>query len=181
MKFAKQPSSEALYVAPLHLDKNQYYNSLFNSVNRFRPFPFIFRSYHLHYHFLKWVSYFCFVPYLKEHISIIPHERIDTHKHYYSYSITGDDIVWHSPEIISRSPSRLSDSLKKIIRKHVEENMLFGISKINSDLKIDEIRTNEKRDPFEQLQAKAKELNQKYSIKLMLFLINYEYEEKYLV
>jgi putative SOS response-associated peptidase YedK len=57
----------------------------------------------------RWVSRFGHIPILREHISIAPHERVDDHKHYYAYATTGVDISWHSPDIVSREPRRLSN------------------------------------------------------------------------
>jgi hypothetical protein len=48
-------------------------------------------------------------PFLRNHVSIAPHEAVTDHRHHYAYSEAGDSVTWHSPEVLERGTSRLSD------------------------------------------------------------------------
>ncbi|NJK94172.1 MAG: hypothetical protein HC905_03875 [Bacteroidales bacterium] len=113
MKFANTSHSYAFYVAPLTLYKNIYENLLFNSAHRYLHYPFLKNDVNI-IHEENWTSYFGLIPFLRGHISIVPHEHICTHHHYYSFSPNGTDIAWHSGKIISNHANRLSDMLKII-------------------------------------------------------------------
>ncbi|MGF6412384.1 hypothetical protein [Paraburkholderia sp. MM5482-R1] len=116
LAYENPPNTRGIYVAPLLLDKSTYYNTLFENSNRFLVDPFYYRLYHeVHTH--RWVSRFGAVPFLREHVSIPPHERVLDHNHYYAYSETGTDISWHSPDVISRDPSRLSDFMQRTLEQ----------------------------------------------------------------
>lgn len=98
MQYANTSFSHAFYVAPLSIKKSEYEKSFLNSL--FIPdLPFFIHHYRLIDS--NWSSYYGFIPFLRNHISIIPHERVDTHKHYYAYSKDGIDVTWHSPEYIN--------------------------------------------------------------------------------
>ncbi len=175
MQYANTGYSQAFYVAPLTLDKTTYNNSLFNSVNRFLPWPFRMKNIIIHQE--KWVSYLGFVPFLREHISIIPHERVNTHNHFYSFSQTGTDIAWHSPELLSKEPQRLSDTLIQIMIKQLYEkkdNLTFNqLAKRLSDTPILSGRENLNIDkPIEIIKEHGKILNEEYNIRQVLLLIN---------
>lgn len=172
--FTNQQSSQAFYVAPLRLDKDDYYSCLFDSVNRFRHHPYKNKRYRLYQK--DWVSYVGHVPFLKEHVSIIPHERVSTHKHYYSYSQTGSDIGWHSPEVISEKPSRLSDVLVREISECINERKLQNIYELAESLIVrsDELYENI-QDPIRRLQSWGQKIYLNSGVKMYLFLGNKEY------
>lgn len=175
--YANKPNSQAFYVAPLHLDKDNYYNCLFDSVNRFYPHschPYEFRSYKQYRK--NWVSYIGHVPFLKEHVSIIPHEGVTTHKHYYSFSPTGGDIGWHSPELLSEKPSRLSDLLNEEITKCLHEEKFINISELSEALKVEHSEpTENNQEPIRRIQEWGKRIYLKDGIRLYLLLGNKEF------
>ncbi|HHE1265327.1 TPA: hypothetical protein ACN35S_004470 [Vibrio parahaemolyticus] len=178
LEYANQPSSQAFYVAPLLLDKKDYYNTLFDSVNRFQKFPFHYKKYRLHRR--DWVSTVGFVPFLKEHISIIPHERVTTHEHYYSFSGTGSDIGWHSPEIMSESPQRLGETLDNEIKTCVRENKFVSLEALPEVLEIDyQDSFSEANDPLEALRGWGNLMYRDYGIKVFVLLAHSEYLESY--
>ncbi len=101
------PNSYAIYVAPLILDNEVYYQSLFNSCygyDRYLLDPFYWQL-NDKYGFQS-IKH---IPFLKNHVSIVPHEKVDDSNHYYAYSQAGTDISWHSPSILEHEPRRLSD------------------------------------------------------------------------
>lgn len=113
--YERPPSSRGIYVAPLILDKDKYYSTLFESSTRFLLHPFFYRfNYEIHERGL--ISQLGNVPFLKEHISIPPHQKVTDHNHYYAYSETGTDISWHSPKVIKRGSMRLSEFVVKLLK-----------------------------------------------------------------
>ncbi len=102
--------SYAIYVAPLNFDKATYFADLYVEP-RYAHSPWHWRmsetrSEHLHN---EWVNRYAFLPFLRSHISIAPHESVSSHDHYYAFSISGDEVSWHSPAIMDGGPFRLSD------------------------------------------------------------------------
>lgn len=171
LKYANKRHSQAFYVAPLTLDKQVYYNLLFNSVNRYRESPFYDKSYGLYLG--NWVSRIGFVPFLKDHISIIPHEKVITHEHFYSFSETGSDVGWHSPEMISKYPIRLSDILSSEIKTCINENRFVPLRSISDELGFDFHDSKIKADePLEVLKVWGNNLYKLYDIKVFVLLAN---------
>lgn len=114
LSYELPPASRAIYVAPLLLDKERYSNALHRSSERFLLHPFFYRLEQTIYSKL-WTKSFGAVPFLREHVSIPPHERVTDHHHYYAYSSTGVDVSWHSPQVVQREPCRLSDFMVSIL------------------------------------------------------------------
>lgn len=179
LKYANTGYSQAFYVAPLHLDRNTYYNSLFNSVNnsnRYLLHPF----YYLHRQSIfqtSWISYIGHIPYLKEHISIIPHQSVTTSAHYYSYSSSGFDLAWHSAELISELPTRLSDVLVKTILDFIYKDNLLSLDKLDDTLELEPIDnySDDSTNPIERIQKKARTFYKNTGIRLVLFLTTREF------
>ena len=178
LKYANQRCSQAFYVAPLALDKQSYYDALFDSVTRYHYFPFRNKHYRLHRN--DWVSTIGFVPFLKEHISIIPHERVTTHEHYYSFSGTGSDIGWHSPEIISKSPIRLADLLSSEIQSCISDNKFLDLNHLPKVLEIEPYESNMDTDgPLAALRAWGEDMYNSNGIKVFILLSNSSFLEEY--
>jgi hypothetical protein len=171
LKYANKSFSQAFYVAPLVLDKQEYYRSLYDSVDRFQSFPFNYNRYRLYRE--DWVSTIGFIPFLKEHISIIPHERITTHEHFYSFSETGYDVGWHSPEIISRSPMRLGDILRREIQECVLEKKFLELHHLSKMLGIDSHKIGSKaEEPLSMIKYWGEEMYNAHGIKVFVLLAN---------
>ncbi|MDT2815256.1 hypothetical protein [Vagococcus carniphilus] len=186
LKYANQPSSQAFYVAPLHLDKDEYYKCLFDSTafslssvhTRFLKSPFTKQN--IYYYGDKWISLVKNIPYLKEHVSIVPHEPVTDYRHFYSYSSTGCDIGWHSPELLNESPSRLSDLLSYEINKCINENRFINLSELNNSIYLPEdVKLNlenfglkENEFPIDSIQMKGKLINEKHKIRMFTLLTN---------
>ncbi|MDV6314817.1 hypothetical protein [Idiomarina sp. HP20-50] len=179
MEYANQQYSQAFYVAPLHLDKDDYDNSLFDSANRLLTHPYDYRSYKLFRG--GWVSHVGNVPFLNEHVSIVPHERVTTHKHYYSFSATGCDIGWHSPEVISEKPNRLSDVLRKEIDICINENRLLNLRELAEKLVkgYDQSDWQKNDEPLERIQTWARKIHEQHRIKVFLLLVNRDVSEHF--
>ena len=112
-KLANTGNSHAFYVAPLTLSKSRYEETLFSSTDRFLDYPFHFID-GIEIRQERWSSYLGLVPFLRAHVSIVPHENVSTDEHYYSFSPNGTDIAWHSPRLIGSRISRLSDMMQQI-------------------------------------------------------------------
>lgn len=178
--YERPPWSRAIYVAPLLLNKTAYHAALHSSTERFLLDPFYYRIGYKIYQ-RGWVSYLGAVPFLREHISIPPHERVADHNHYYAYSETGVDISWHSPAIVGREPSRLSDFTVKLFQEVIDnpESMLTQrelaekIDGISSDFGF---QTDSKTDsPMEYLGEHGRWLRETHGIRQFILLGNSKY------
>ncbi|WP_426809735.1 hypothetical protein ABOC32_28635 [Pseudomonas sp. WOUb67] len=115
LSYERPPKTRAIYVAPLSLDSDTYFTQLTESA-RGMMWPYYHRfAYEVRQG--KELVYFFEVPFLRAHISIPPHERVEDANHFYSFSETATNVSWHSPLLISDGPSRLSDYLGRMIRE----------------------------------------------------------------
>ena len=183
LKLANTGISHSFYVAPLTLSRDDYKQNLFSSTDRFLDYPFYVGD-NMEIHQERWSSHFGFVPFLRAHISIVPHERVATDNHYYSFSPNGTDIAWHSPKQLSNSASRLSDMLKRIFasafanRKSWTSPREF-ISFISDFKEFDFIKplneNNNDNYGIEQLVDFGRELYNRHEIRQLLLLTKTEY------
>ena len=170
MNYANTGFSHAFYVAPLILDKTEYEKTFLNANIPFEPFYF----HHYELRSRNWTSIFGFLPFLRNHISIIPHEKIDTHEHNYAYSKHGTDITWHSPEQIDNIPSRLSDMLVKITRDYYYQEKKETVSSLAEKLRempimSEQLGSDER--PIDVLTKHGQILEREYGIKQLLFTL----------
>ncbi|QNJ98161.1 hypothetical protein [Constantimarinum furrinae] len=178
LKLNGQENVSAFYVAPLDLKKDSYVKNLFNSMYRFRYHPFDFGVNSIYQR--NWVSYFGFVPFLRSHVSIFPHEKVNTARHYYSFDQNGSDIGWHSSEYF-RVVSRLSDTLTNIFdsafyNKQSWLNPYSYIETLESDFGFLNNNNNINSDlnPIERIQDFGRELYNRYHIKQVLLTTTVE-------
>lgn len=181
LAYERPPSSRAIYVAPLILDKTQYHTSLHDTSTRFLLYPFyyIFRYEVLEAHQRQVMTRMLeAVPFLREHISIPPHERVDDHNHYYAYSEVGTDISWHSPEVVMREPSRLSDFVAGLFRRAIanpEEMMPIKalsrqLGELSLTLGLPPIDAQEREEPMRFIRRHGEWLRSEYGIRQLLLL-----------
>lgn len=149
------PDSYAIYVAPLELDMNKYYSSLFDSCNRylFDPFYWRIRDYYNH----EMIKH---IPFLKNHVSIVPHIRVTDSNHYYAYSRAATDISWHSPSILEYEPRRLSDFIYNIFKNELN-NVFYPIERIATHI-INSSRDIRPEFPFKEYTEKPIMMVKKY-------------------
>lgn len=121
LQYERPPNSRGIYVAPLLLDKSSYHRALFDSSDRFLLHPFYYRLRHS-LHTNRWIQQLGAVPFLREHVSIPPHESVTDHNHYFAYSTTGTDISWHSPSLVEGGPIRLSDFMVATFRRAINDS-----------------------------------------------------------
>lgn len=104
------PSSFAIYVAPLDLNRRTYSEELCAGPRFLSdPWEWQFAELISSWGLGAWLSRFDRQPFLRNHVSIPPHEQVSDHRHHYAYSTAGDSVTWHSPELLERGTSRLSD------------------------------------------------------------------------
>lgn len=173
------PWSRAIYIAPLLLDKVNYHSALFQSSSRFLLDPFY---YHIHYsiHHMHGISHLGAVPFLREHISIPPHEKVNDHHHYYAYSEAGVDVSWHSPSIVSREPHRLSDFMVALFHSALTdpESMLTkqalveSISQIGEEFGYERGEPMADESPIGSIGRHGKWLSSTYDIRQLILLGN---------
>ncbi|WP_314186144.1 hypothetical protein [Aggregatibacter kilianii] len=170
------PNAYAIYVAPLILDKNEYYNALFNSCHLYDRYlldPFNWRM--IDNYGIQVIQH---IPFLKNHVSIIPHEIVTNSNHYYAYSQTGTDISWHSPSILEYEPRRLSDFIYKLFSdKQNEEmssiaNIAMNIIDILEGTKSEFNFKNYKENPILLIKKYGEWLKTNYSIKQFIIIKN---------
>lgn len=182
LEYERPPASRAIYVAPLLLDKASYHAALHSSTNRFLFDPFYYRiGYEIYQR--RWVSYFGAIPFLREHISISPHERVADHNHYYAYSETGVDISWHSPAIVEREPSRLSDFTVKFFQKVITEPdsmlSLRDLAEKIADISYNfGFKKDNKIDHFRYFEEHGRWLRETHGIRQFILLGSSKYIEK---
>lgn len=111
--FHQPPKQFAMYVAPLTLSIDEYNESLKASLlDRFFTIdPFFYREEQIFASTIR--NHLSVVPFLRGHVSIPPHENVNTSEHYYSYSKSGGNIAWHSGEKLHQD-YRLSTQMKQI-------------------------------------------------------------------
>ena len=81
---------------------------------RFLERPFDFHDYTLRVNHVTYL--FEFAPLLRGHAAIVPHAKVTSSDHYYSFSAHGSDVAFHSPEVVRREVLRLSDFLADELR-----------------------------------------------------------------
>lgn len=120
MQHNRPPNTFSSYVAPLHLDRDKYYQELIDGgryLNLWFMKNITIREKHT-------LSIFDLQPFLRNHVSIPPHKSVTDHRHYYAYSVTGDEVSWHSPEPVEGGPFRLSDFMSARLRQLSEAERL---------------------------------------------------------
>lgn len=171
------PNTRAIYVAPLSLDGATYYEQLTESA-RGMMWPY-------HHRFSYEVStgrglvYYFEVPFLRAHVSIPPHERVEDANHFYSYSETATNVSWHSPLLINNGPSRLSDFLRRMIRDTLLgpesetslESTAKNVARIAESYGFGD-QSGRFEDPLEILQEHGRWINKSFGIKQFLFCYN---------
>ena len=142
------PYQYAMYVAPLTLDDQEYYEmmkvSWFHRL--FPPEPFRYSEQELRDTIS--IKNICLGnnPFLRHHISIPPHQTVTTHDHHYSYAVSGADLAWHGGELFF-DDLRLSTQMNRILSSFYNSDNVGT----NRDDFLDFIRTynTRKRNLFE--------------------------------
>ena len=172
----------AFYVAPLELEKTKYENRLYSSMKRFSYRPFEDRIISIHQN--NWLSQLGFVPFLRGHISIFPHEKVNTSKHHYSFDQTGCEIGWHSPDYYKQN-LQLSSTIKNIFdnatsNKYYWQNPKEYLEVIQSKFDFFSTDKNSNNDfkQLEEIQRFGQELYQRYEIRQFLITTTYEQIEQ---
>lgn len=175
----RPPASYAIYVAPLHLDRRLYSEELCAGP-RFRDDPWDWRFSELTtgWGVAAWLSRYDRQPFLRNHVSIVPHQQVSDHRHHYAYSIAGDSISWHSPEILERGTSRLSDFMSLRTRQLLSPDYPLpspedGLEAVRRYMgSVDETLTGflDGDEPLDQLHRYGRWLWNEHGIRQMLLL-----------
>lgn len=171
MDYANTGYSHAFYVAPLSITKVEYEQSLFDPNNYRFNSPF-----HIGYYRLienSWISYFGFLPFLRNHISIIPHVRVSTAEHFYAFSKDGIDVTWHSPQFIDSQPSRLSDRMEYLFNVFTRSKENITVRELAYQISQKPIMKNadfNSENPLQTIAKHAEILESQYGIKQFLFI-----------
>lgn len=169
-----QKGQYAVYVAPLFLDKLRYEAALFPSINtntRFVMEPFIFHKCSRYGVFPEIVFHV-----LRHHISIVPHVSVTTHKHYYAYSEKGENITWHSPEILEQiEPTNLAQFVDYFFNYCMENTfplneLANNLREISREVGFNLEMYSNSDNPIHFLNAYGKWLYENYQIRQFVFL-----------
>lgn len=179
--------SYAVYVAPLYLEKQRYYEELCSGP-RYLPDPWEWRNAEIisDYGRHSWLSRYGRQPFLRNHISIIPHVRVSCHRHYYAYSVSGDEVSWHSPSIIDGGPFRLSDFMSLRTREIMTgdeilaspEAALSVAESVIKNLSLDAHDVFHSETPFDRLRDYGRWLWQTYDIRQFLLCADRDFLSK---
>lgn len=175
-RYENIPTSRSMYVCPLSLDDTSYTNAMRASYDNE---PFLFWRYQRLYEVGMKEILFALesTPFLRGHISVTPHDAVNSADHYYSFSPTGTDIAFHSPLVVAEGPSRLSDYIASDIRRLIlNRDSLPSLADVARSA-YDASRgwagdaLGEPTEPFEWLQRHGVELRRRFQIRQMLLLI----------
>lgn len=176
--------SHAIYVAPTILDRARYNEELARGP-RFSD-PWEFRPWLIHHDVqqMYWLSRFERQPFLRCHVSITPHERVAHHRHYYAFSNAGDDVSWHSPEVLEGNNSLLSVYMAQRVRELLiegeppsVESCLDAALELYREFEASETPVETPifgETPLEKLQSYGKWLKKAWGIRQVLLCANYE-------
>lgn len=178
--------SIAFYIAPLYLRKDEYEKSLFDSTHlRNIHFPFLYHE-DINIYIKHTIKSIGTIPFLRQHISIVPHKKVDTHEHHYSYSNTGSNIAFHSiGETLPYKISRFSDLFQEVLENaftYKESWQSFDdiIKNLNIVSKEHELKSIEQNSnsPMQLLREFGQQLYSKYGIKQYLICAEREHLSK---
>jgi hypothetical protein len=175
--YENPPSTRGIYVAPLSLDSEAYFEQLTTSAREL-IWPFYHR-FDFDVVDEKALVYFYEVPFLRAHVSIPPHKQVKDANHYYSFSETATNVSWHSPLLVDEGPSRLSDYLRGVIRGiltgHDDEVSLDATAKrvvsIAEQYGFGD-QSGLHQGPMELLQSHGRWINKTFGIKQFLLCYN---------
>lgn len=175
IKLANTGVSQSMYIAPLTLSKDDYESKLFDNRTRYLHYPFRDKDYELYQS--SWISNFLQVPFLRQHISIVPHERVNDSNHFYSFSSTGTQVAFHSPLELQNKDNRFSTQLIKLLdgllytREYQNYSFENNINHIDQILRSDYNKSYNKENGLEILKQQGLELYNKYEIRQILVLL----------
>lgn len=178
--------SHAIYVAPLELDKQRYSEALYKSPPLLRnPWDMQTAEVLSDAGHRAWLSRYAFLPFLRAHISIAPHERVDTHEHFYAYSTSGDQVTWHSPSVVPGGPFRLSDFMSARTRQIIasEDGLPSPAQALEVGLEFLSQYGVDERDvlfgetPFECLRDYGRWLRREFGLRQFLLCANKEHTD----
>ncbi|WP_142640294.1 hypothetical protein [Ruegeria faecimaris] len=174
--------SYAIYVAPTYLTRREFNEELTKGPRFVNPWEMRQWSLHSDFAEMYWLSRYDRQPFLRNHVSITPHERVANHNHYYAFSTAGDEVSWHSPEVLEGRHSRLSDFMSIRARELLSgeatsapEEIIEHISEITAgfaEVPIQQFLFGE--TPLEQLQSYGRWLNKSWGIRQILLCANRE-------
>ncbi len=130
---------DAAYVCPLFLDRSAYRFHLhlaglsyWPRLWRFHPWEFEDVLIDTNGRTIR----FDRIPVLAEHVTIPPHQKIISAKHSYSFTETGTQVCFHSPQVVPEGSVSLAIFLKRL-----SQNFLDGGEKITSETSNQELQS----------------------------------------
>lgn len=129
---------DAAYVCPLFLDRSAYRFHVHDAARWlwFRPWrlhPWELEDLLIHDGTRRIA--FDRIPVLAEHVSIPPHEKVSTAKHYYSFTDRGTDLCFHSPDSLPEGMSTLDKFLTEIMTAFLANDGKIRLEAANNTLR----------------------------------------------
>ncbi|GMU10065.1 hypothetical protein [Corallococcus caeni] len=182
LSYENPPASRALYVCPTAFTRADYEQAigggfLWRFFGRFFEAPFTFADYEIVSNHVR--HQVQSAPFLRGHAAIVPHTKVTTADHWYSFSIHGSDIAFHSPEVVRRGVSRLSDFISEEIAAARTFDSLLPLDRLVASLREKANRwagdtlANEE-EGLDWLQAHGRMLRQQHGIRQMVVLVAQE-------
>jgi hypothetical protein len=113
--YEQPPHSRAIYVCPTFLSRAEYERAMDPGwFWRFLELPFRLHDYLLSVNHIA--HSFESAPMLRGHATVVPHADVTSSDHYYSFSIHASDVAFHSPDVVRREVTRLSDFMATELR-----------------------------------------------------------------
>ncbi|KZB67197.1 hypothetical protein [Thalassospira sp. MCCC 1A02491] len=152
---------EAAYVCPLFLDRAAYRSNLhWAGLLLWRGFwkgnPWSLEKILLHHG--RTVNHFERIPVLAEHITVPPHVDVTSAKHRYSFTESGTDLCFHSPQSLPEGVMSFAKFLSVVCEGFTEDGNKIQPNQANQELYElikateaavpDELRFDEKDDDF---------------------------------
>ena len=127
LSLEKPPHSRAVYVCPTSLTKSEYEQSMsmpgwWRFPWRFTEDPIRFERKHVLVNTMRHMVESS--PFLRGHACVVPHAKVRSADHWYSFSVHASDVAFHSPAVVSRAVVRLSDFISEEIAVAVDDEAL---------------------------------------------------------
>ncbi|MHB8250414.1 hypothetical protein [Acidithiobacillus sp.] len=176
--YEKPPYSRAMYICPMALSSEEYERAMLESIwRRWRGDPFLHHAGQTVFGLGAAPAIFT-APFLRGHATVVPHTVVSTPDHYYSFSKHATDIAFHSPELITKGPTRLSDFLGgEFLRMFREPETMVSIEDLARKLyehsrswTQDRITQLDDIDPLEWIQLHGTLLRKQFGIRQVIAL-----------
>ena len=120
LNLSESELGHAGYVCPLFIDGDLYSRTM---TRQYRlSDPYYYQSQHLSDDEVFYEIHD--VPFIKSHVTIIPHAKVTDANHHYSFDMDGDDICFHEPQLLTNETRSIESFLDHPLSNFRAENTL---------------------------------------------------------